>query len=399
MKILLCHNYYQLPGGEDRVFEDESRMLEENGHEVYRFTRHNDAIRDMSRWEVARRTLWNRDTYRKLRALIRRERPHLMHCTNTFPLISPAAYYAARAEGVPVIQSLHNYRLLCSNVLFLRDGRTCEDCLGKAVPWSSVLHGCYRNSRAASGVVTAMLGIHRMIRTWTRAVNVYVALTEFSRAKFIEGGLPSEKIVVKPNFVHPDPGPGEGRGGYAVFVGRLSPEKGISTLFQAWQCLGGQVPLKIVGDGPLAGQVRDAAGKDPAIEWLGQQPPSAVNSIIGDATCLVLPSLTYENCPKTLLEAYAKGTPLVASRMGATAELVRDGCTGLLFDPGNPIDLAENIRKLISADPSHRNTMRRSARHEFTSKYTADANCRKLMSIYDRTLSTASSSRTILHGI
>src|SRR5262249_37589860 len=230
MKVLLCHNYYQQPGGEDQSFAAEADLLEAHGHDVVRFTVHNDAIDQMSRWEVARKTVWNRQTYTQLRELIRREKPSIMHCTNTFPLISPAAYYAARAEGVRVVQALRNYRLLCPNGLFLRNGRICEDCLGKAVPWPGVLHRCYRHNRSASSVVAGMLGVHRWLKTWTRTVSRYFTLTEFARRKFIAGGLPGDRITVKPNFVHPDPGMGTGRGGYVVFAGRLSPEKGVETL-------------------------------------------------------------------------------------------------------------------------------------------------------------------------
>src|SRR5205814_1104988 len=170
---------------------------------------------------------------------IRAQRPRVAHFHNTFPLISPAAYYAARAEGVGVVQTLHNFRLLCPNALFFRDGKVCEDCLGRPVAWPGVVHGCYRGSRAASAATAVMTAAHRALGTWRTAVDVYVALTEFSRQKFIAGGLPAEKIAVKANFVYPDPGPGAGAGGYAVFVGRLSAEKGVETLLAAWRPLGG----------------------------------------------------------------------------------------------------------------------------------------------------------------
>jgi hypothetical protein len=224
LKVLFCHNFYQQSGGEDLCFAAEASLLEAHGHQVLRFTRHNDAIARMSRFEVAGLAIWNRDTFHELRKLIRRERPTVMHCTNIFPLISPAAYYAARAEGVPIVQSLRNYRLFCLNACFLRNDRVCEDCLGKGIPWPGVLHGCYRSSRTASAVVAAMLSLHRVMRTWTRMVDRYFTLTEFSRQKFIQGGLPAKLIAVKPNFIDPDPGPGRGQGGYAVFIGRLSPE-------------------------------------------------------------------------------------------------------------------------------------------------------------------------------
>lgn len=388
MKILLCHNHYQEGGGEDESFAAEGRALEEHGHAVLRLTMHNDAINGMNRWQLALRTLWNRDTYNRLRDLIRRERPAVMHCTNTFPLISPSAYYAARAEGVAVVQSLRNYRLLCPNALFLRDGRICEDCLGRAVPWPGVLHACYRGSRSASAVVAVMLTMHRLLGTWRRAVDLYFTLTEFARRKLIEGGLPAQRIVVKPNFVHPDPGPGSGRGGYAVFVGRLSPEKGIDTLLLAWSKLGGQVPLKIVGDGPLAERVRAAAAVNPAIKWLGRRSSAEVLAVVGDAACLVMPSVWYETFGRTIIEAYAKGTPVVVSRLGAMEELVDDGRTGLLFQHGDADALAATVHRLLS-DAGRLEGMRTAARHEYERKYTSEQNYCQLMTIYDRAMAAS----------
>lgn len=381
MKILLCHNYYQQPGGEDQSFAAEARLLESHGHTVLRYTLHNDAIEQMGRCGAARRTFWNRQVYADLHRLIGRERPQVMHCTNTFPLISPAAYYAARAEGVPVVQSLRNYRLLCPNALFLRDGKVCEDCLGKTFAWPAVLHGCYRGSRAASAVAAAMLAGHRAMRTWTRAVRLYYTLTDFARRKFIEGGLPGERIAVKPNFIDPDPGPGTGQGGCAVFVGRLSPEKGIETLLSAWGRLRTSMPLKIIGDGPQADLVRTAAERDSRIEWLGRQTPEQVLDLIGEAACLVMPSIWYETFGRTIIEAYSRGTPVVASRIGALAELVDEGRTGLTFKPGDPGDLADKVQGLLE-DSQALGRMRLGARQEYRSKYTGEINYSQLMAIY-----------------
>jgi glycosyltransferase involved in cell wall biosynthesis len=383
MKILLCHNFYQQPGGEDHSFAAEARLLEAHGHDVVRFTRHNDCIEGMSRWDVVKRTLWSRQSYGELRRLIRRERPQVMHCTNTFPLISPSAYYAARAEGVPVIQSLRNYRLLCPGALFLRGGKVCEDCLGKAVPWPAVVHGCYRESRAASAVVTLMLAGHRALRTWSRAVDLYFTLTEFARRKLIEGGLPADHIAVKPNFIDPDPGPGSGRGGYAVFVGRLSPEKGVETLLAAWRQDSTLPPLKIVGDGPLAAVVQAAAAGDSRIDWLGRRSPAEVLDVVGEAACLVMPSVWYETFGRTIIEAFARGTPVIASRIGALAELVDESRTGLLFGPGAAGDLSAKLRTLLAA-PEAMARMRQEARQEYRQKYTADLNYRQLMALYER---------------
>ena len=368
--------------------------MESHGHQVLRFIRHNDAIARMKRFDVAPRAIWNWDTFHELRDLIRRERPSVMHCTNTFPLISPAAYYAARAEGVPIVQSLRNYRLFCLNACFLRNDRVCEDCLGKGVPWPGVLHGCYRSSRTASAVVAAMLSLHRVLRTWTRMVDRYYTLTEFSRRKFIEGGLPDRKVAVKPNFIHPDPGPSRGQGGYAVFIGRLSPEKGIKPLLSCWSQLGGRLPLKIIGDGPLAESVKATADRTAGIDWLGRRQPQEVLALLGEATCLVMPSIWYETFGRTIIEAYAKGTPVVASRLGAMAELVHDGRTGLLFEPGNPADLALKIHSLLG-NPERSAEMRIAARREYEEKYTAETNYRMLMRIYEE---AAAGSRLKVHG-
>lgn len=388
IKILLCHNYYRLRGGEDQCFEDESRLLESRGHEVVRYTVHNDSVADMRPWTAARRTFWNRQSFDALNEIVRRERPEIMHCTNTFPLISPACYAAARAGNVPVVQALHNYRLVCSNAFLMREGRVCEDCLGKTFAWPGILHRCYRNSAAASSVVATAIAAHRLKGTWKRSVDLYYAVSDFARRKLIEGNLPADKIAVKPNFVDPDPGVGRGRGGYAIFVGRLSPEKGLETLLSAWNLLSSDangLPLKIVGDGPSAPLVQQAAAANPRIEWLGSRPFAEVLSLVGDATLLVMPSIWYETFGRTIIEAYATGTPVVVSNLGAMAELVVDGETGLLFDPGNATDLARKVRSL-ACDADRLAAMRRAARLEFEAKFTAESNYHRLMELYSRAM-------------
>ena len=236
MKILLCHNYYQQRGGEDQSFEDEAPLLEDRGHAVVRYTVHNDEIERMSRWEVAQRTIWNRHALRQLRQLIRRERPQVMHCTNTFPLISPAAYAAAHPEGIAVVQALRNYRLICPNALLLHDGQVCEACVGKTFAWPSIQHACYRNSRAATAVVASMLAFQRFRQTWLRQVDLFYTLTQFARQKLVQGGVPADRIWTKSNFVDPDPGVGTGDGRFAVFVGRLSAERGSTRCWPRGRC-------------------------------------------------------------------------------------------------------------------------------------------------------------------
>ncbi len=388
MKILIGHNYYQQPGGEDQCVAAEIALLRAHGHEVVPYFLHNDAIDGMGRLEAAARTLWSRPARREVRELIRTHRPDVAHFHNTFPLMSPAVYHAARAEGVPVVQTLHNFRLLCPNALFFRDGRVCEDCLGKSVPWPGVVHHCYRNSRGASTAVAALLATHRALGTWRHAVDVYIALTRHGRGKFIEGGLPAERIVVKPNFVYPDPGPGAGTGGYALFVGRLSAEKGLETLLAAWKHLAGRVPLTIVGDGPLAPLVAEAAAGDASIRWLGSRPLEEVYTLLGEAAFLVLPSRCYESFGRVAVEAFSRGTPVIASRLGAMAELVEHGRTGLHFEASDAAGLAAQVQRLL-ADPGERGRMRAAARREFELHYTAEANYRSLMGIYEQALRAA----------
>src|ERR1700733_6841799 len=262
MNVLLVHNFYQQPGGEDQVFADEGKLLEQHGHSVSHFTMHNDAVEGMGKFALARKTIWNKDSQQSLRQAIRNARAEVVHFHNTFPLISPAAYYTAHEEECGVVQTLHNYRLLCPGATMYRDGKVCEECMGKLGPWPGVLHGCYRNNRLATAAVAAMITFHRKRGTWQNQVDVYIALTQFGRGKFIAGGLPGEKIVVKPNFVDPDPQPGSGDGGFALFVGRLTEEKGIATLLKAWKSLSNRtgLSLKIAGDGPMRDSVVQACG-------------------------------------------------------------------------------------------------------------------------------------------
>lgn len=381
MRIVVCHNYYQQPGGEDQVFRDETALLEAHGHQVAPFVVHNDSIERRSKLKVALDTVWNRRTAAELAALVRQTAAEVVHFHNTFPLISPAAYRAARSAGAAVVQTLHNFRLLCPGATFTRDDQVCERCLGKATPWPAVVHRCYRGSRAGSAVVAAMLTSHRLLHTWDQAVDRYVALTEFSRQKLIQGGLPAQKVVVKGNFVSPSPDVGPGQGSYALFVGRLVPEKGLPTLLEAWRWLADDVPLKIIGDGPLASYVQETIKGDLAVEWLGPRPHAEVQELLGNARMLVLPSTWYEGFPKILVEALAKGTPVVASRLGAMAELIENGRTGLHFEPGDGGDLAMKVRQLI-ADPHRLTKMRQAARECYEENYTAVSNYRQLMEIY-----------------
>jgi glycosyltransferase involved in cell wall biosynthesis len=389
LRIIVAHNYYRQAGGEDEVFASEVALLRDRGHDVQTFVMRNDDIELMGKLAAARATMWNGQSHQQLRKLVRETRAQIVHFHNTFPLMSPSVYYAARAEGAAVVQTLHNYRLLCPAGVLFRDGKVCEECVGK-VPWRAVQHSCYRN-RATTCVSSMMLTAHRAFGTYANAVDAYIALSDFARHKFVDGGLPARKLHVKSNFVDPDPMPGAGDGGYALFVGRLTDEKGVRTLLQAWSAnaqgarsLG--LPLKIVGDGPLRADVESAVRANPQIEFMGRRPLQEVCDLLGRARMLVFPSLWYEGMPRVIVESFAKGTPVVASDLGTMKEMIRDGENGWLFAPGDAAQLAAAVNRATVADSQ---THRSAARREYESKYTAGINYDRLMGIYSIALERA----------
>src|SRR5215813_3089755 len=389
MRILLVHNYYQEPGGEDVVFRNERDLLCQQGHEVTEYIDHNCRINTIGTLAGASQMVWSFPSQFRLRALLRSMRYDIVHFHNPFALISPAAYYPCQEAGFAVLQTLHNYRLLCPAATLYRDGHVCEECLGKGLPWPGIWHACYRQSRSQTAAVAAMITLHRWLRTWQRQVNLYIALTDFCRRKFMQGGLPAEKIVVKPNFVGPDPGERDGVGRYALFVGRLSAEKGIWILLRAWQRLSNTV-LKIVGDGPQRHAMQafvDTEGVQ-RIELLGQQPSEDVLKLMKGAQFLIFPSEWYETFGRVAIEAFACGVPVIASRLGAIAEIVEDGHTGLLFQPGDLDDLAAKVRWAVS-HPEEMNRMGTKARQVYEIKYTPEANYRMLCDIYKRAINNA----------
>jgi glycosyltransferase involved in cell wall biosynthesis len=382
LRILFLHNFYRQPGGEDVVLSRERDVLAEHGHDLRLLSVSNEVVR--SRWDkirVAWQTPYSRSARRRVASEIDRFRPDLVHVHNFFPLLTPSIYDACRAAHVPVIQTLHNFRLICMNAVFFRNGKVCEDCLGKSIPWPGVVHACYQGSRAASIAVGAMLTLHRFRHTWNDNVDLYIAPTDFVRERMILGGLPAHKIVTKPHFVHPDPGPGDGRGTYALFVGRLSPEKGLTTLLSAWKALDGSLSLKIVGDGPKEYRDRLLLQEVPGVKWLGRQPHTRVQALMKQAGVLIFPSASYETFGLTIAEAFASGLPVIAGNLGSVAESVSHGRTGLHFRPGDPSDLAAQV-KWLWTHPRERMEMARAARREFELKYSAEQGYRGLIEAY-----------------
>jgi glycosyltransferase involved in cell wall biosynthesis len=371
MKILIAHNFYQQSGGEDGVFFAETALLEKHGHNPLRYVLHNNQIEKITRITLAGKTIWNREVHHELRDLVRSQGIDVVHFHNTFPLISPAAYSAVRKEGAAVVQTLHNYRILCPSAVFFRDGQVCEECLHKTWKKPAIKHKCYRGSRSATATLAASLALHHNRGTFDKDVDLYIAPSAGVRDRFVEAGTRSEQIVIKPHFIDPDPGVREG-GNYAVFVGRLSFEKGLETLLAAWEKLPGQVPLKIIGDGPLREKVLALAKSMPHIQWLGRKPMQEIYDIVGNAACLIFPSRCYETFGRVAIEAYAVGTPVIASNHGAMADVVNEN-TGMLFKPGDPGDLARTIETFM-ADPTIFRGLRRFCRNEFLAKYQGDQN-------------------------
>ncbi len=361
------------------MVEAEVAMLRSHGHEVEFYHRHNDELKNMSLPAAALSTVWSQKSVSDLDSLCQRFQPDVIHVHNTLPLISPSLYWAARNRNVPVLQTLHNFRLICPQAMLLRDGKVCEDCVGKS-PWRAVTRKCYRDSTLQSAVLSGMLMTHHTIGTYREKITRYIALNDFCKNKFVASGMDPSLFRIKPNFVsssaHPQWNHREG----GIFIGRLSEEKGLHVLAKAARALT-DVPIKIVGKGPLEDEVKTAFPQT----YIGFKTPQEVEQLLGGAQFLVAPSTCYETFGLVAIEAFAGGTPVIASRHGGLGEIVEDGVTGLLFTPGDANDLAEKI-KWAAAHPEEMIVMGRRARQVYESKYTPEKNYRMLMEIYEEAI-------------
>lgn len=383
LSIISVHNHYLIPGGEDQVFDSEARLLREHGHRVIQVEEQNvypDAI--VKKIGMAVDCVWSRRWYRRFLGILQKSRPDLVHIHNFFPRMSPSIYYACRHERVPVVQTLHNYRLLCASAELYRAGKVCEECLDHSV-LRGIRYGCYQGSKLGTATLTLMVDLHRRARTWTNMVDCYIALTEFSRRKLISGGLPAERVCVKPNFVLPDPGARTAAGEYALFVGRLVPSKGVPTLLEAWKGVQ-NIPLHIIGDGVCRELIEKEkqAGNVTSVVYRGRLPRAETLAAMKNARFLIFPSEWYEGFPVTIAEAFACGLPVIGSRLGAMQEIIADGVTGLHFTPGDAQDLRSKVQWAWD-HPSEIEKMARCARQEFEQKYTAEQNIRMLERIYE----------------
>jgi glycosyltransferase involved in cell wall biosynthesis len=383
-RVLQVHTRYRQPGGEDEVVASEKRLLEDAGIDVRQVIFDNADLREsqslIGDLHLAASAIWSRSAKRRVQRALDAHGSQVMHVHNTFSAASPSVYAAAYERGIPVVQTLHNYRLVCPVATTFRNGHVCTDCVGRSVPWPGVLHACVRGSRAQSLVTASTITVHRARGTYRRGISAYVALTDFQRHVMIKGGLPAERIGVIPNFLEPDPGRGSDSRAGLLFVGRLTQEKGVPALLEAAALVPGVV--SIAGGGPLAGlaEQADAAGY---VAYLGNLPRSSLADIVRRTTAMILPSVWFEGFPIVLLEAFATGTPVVGSRIGSLAELIDDGVTGLLAEPGNARDLAGRIR-WARDHPSEMREMGRNARQQYETRFRGERHLGALIETYTR---------------
>lgn len=391
MKVLLVHNFYgsEAPSGENVVFEAEKALLEQHGHTVQLFTRHSDEIRSQGlRGAIkgAAAVPWNPFAAAALHKIVDDFQPDVVHAHNTFPLISPAVFHAIGRRAARVL-TLHNYRLLCPAAIPMRDGKVCTDCIQQRSTLPALQHGCYRGSRLATLPLATNVALHRRIGTWQHQVDAFIALSEFQKQLMTQGGLPSAKLHVKPNFYAGDPlvVPFQQRLDYVVFVGRLGQEKGVHTLIEAWRGWGEHAPeLRLVGDGPLLEQLQKQA-QGLRVRFMGQVPANEAQAQIANARLLVLPSEWFEGFPMVVREAFAFGTPVAVSRLGPLPSIVDHGVNGVVFEPANAASLLSVVQSAL-ADPASLTAMAVGARKAFDVLYNEQANYHMLMDIYQQAI-------------
>ena len=381
MRVLFAHNYYRLAGGEDAVVVQEMSLLRNAGHDVELYSLNNDDIKGLGGRVKAMLDVTYSDQERaKFLQVLVKVKPDIVHAHNLFPLLTPSIYDACNECGIPVVQTLHNYRLMCAGALLMRNGRVCEDCV-KGSPYIGVLHRCYRNSFIGTLAVSNMISRHRREKTWSLKVDCMIALTEFSRSKFIEAGIDPARVIVKPNFTE-DPVPGgeilktATRFG-VLYVGRLSEEKGIGNLLEAWNNL--DIPLTIAGDGPCRSHVELLSG--PHVRYLGAITRDEISREMRKARLLIMPSIWYEGFPMVLLEALAHGLPVLGSNIGNVGQIIDKHSSGRLFRRGDSDDLKKQVVGLYH-DMDALQDYSDNGRRAYESEYTPSKNLQMLEKIY-----------------
>ena len=384
MKILFIHNRYKQFGGEDVVVEQEASLLADKGHEVRTIIFDNTSIAGFfSKLKTSFQSIYNFSSAKKIAGSISEFKPDIVHVHNLFIVASPSIIYAAQKAKIPVVMTLHNYRLICANALLLRDNTVCELCVSKKFPISGIRYKCYRNSAFGSALVTFITGFHKIFNTWKNKVATYITLNEFSRSKFLNSSLhvPTDKLITKPNFI-PDPGEtATQREDFFLFAGRLVVEKGVYVLAKAFA----EMPehkLVIVGDGPEKTRLQDQFKDHPNIIFTGTLDKQEVKEYMRSCKALICPSIWYEGAPLTIIEAFATGTPVIASRLGSMKESITDGFNGLHFNAGDATDLQEKV-KVLNKETASSPMLYKNARQTYLEKYTAETHYRSIINIYE----------------
>lgn len=381
--VLMAHNYYQVPGGEDTVFHNEVNMLEKNGHKVTKYTRHNDEIKGgvLSKLKLGIDTIFSLKTYKEVKKLIEEKDIDVIHVHNTLPLISPSIYYAARAKKIPVVQTIHNFRLLCPGATFTRNSEICEDCISKGLG-QSLKHRCYRNSLSQTFIMYLMLKIHRVIGTYNK-VN-YITLTEFNKNKLLNLVKDESKVYVKPNFVEKRDLVERTLEDYFVYIGRLDDIKGINFLVESWKDIDENIDLYIIGTGPEEEKLKVFIKENNIknIKLLGFMQRDKAFKIIHKSRAILVPSKCYEGFPMTIAESFSLGVPVIGSRLGNIESIIDDGSNGLLFEKGN----TQSIKTVIESVFYNKDlniSLGNNAYNAFKYNYTDEKNYEELQSIYE----------------
>ena len=388
-KVLIVHNYYQVPGGEDTVVANEKKMLEDNGHEVFMYTRHNNEIKKKSflgKLLLGAQSIFSIRTYREVRRIIRKNKVDIVHVHNTLSLISPSVYYAAFKCNIPVVQTIHNFRLLCPAATLYRDNHICEDCISNGLR-CALKHKCYRKSFLQTLISVLIIKINRILGTYKK-LN-YICLTEFNKEKLLQLNRKNKKIInedkifIKPNFVNIERNiiPYEQRKNQFVFVGRLDKLKGINILFDSWKKIEeikihNTPELIVCGIGPEEEFCKEYIIRNNLrhVKLMGFIENFKIMDIISESKALILPTQWYEGFPMTIVESMSCGTPIMGSDIGNVGSLIINDVNGYKFHRNSIDDLVDSIRSIKDMTVTIKNT--------YKDMYTSDTNYRRLSKIY-----------------
>jgi len=381
VKILQVHNFYQIPGGEDKVVDNEKKILEKNGHDVYQFFSYSaeiDSIYQKLKTAVCIKS--SRSARNKFINTLEEIHPDIVHVHNFFPLITPEVFRICHQKNIPVVFTLHNYRIICPTLLLMWKGEVTERSI-KEGPWWAVPEKVYKNSLLGTAALAYLIDSCKRENFWNKYVSRFIALTEFSKSKFVQFGIESSRIVVKPNFVI-DPFPTKNNfdrvSDYAIYVGRLGEEKGIKTLLSAWKNVDKKLTLRIIGDGPMRSFVESHATDH--VVYLGYKNNEEIKELMLGAAMMILPSEWYEGFPMVCVEAFSCGLPVIASDIGSLREIILNSGAGELFEPQNPVELASVVNAFYESGKYH--AYSRVARDYYRRHYTAEINARMLIDIY-----------------